>query len=48
MVPLSEIVEAGRNLADVSYNRVSPYFVPKILINMAAGHISLKYGYKVS
>jgi len=47
MVPLNEIVDAGRNLYDVSYNRVSPYFVPKILINMAAGHISLKYGFKV-
>ncbi|KAK2169125.1 hypothetical protein LSH36_12g17020 [Paralvinella palmiformis] len=46
MVPLNEIVDAGRNLYDVSYNRVSPYFVPKILINMAAGHISLKYGFK--
>ena len=26
---------------------MSPLFIPRLLINLAAGHISMKYGFKV-
>jgi 3-oxoacyl-[acyl-carrier-protein] synthase II len=39
---ISEITSTYDQLCQ-SYNKVSPYFVPKVLVNMASGHLSLKH-----
>ena len=43
---LEEISSAGELLRNKQYRKLSPYFVPRILTNMAAGHISMAYGFQ--
>ncbi|CAG5130094.1 unnamed protein product [Candidula unifasciata] len=45
MVPLEEIGDAAEHLRQGNYRKMSPWFIPRILINMAAGHVSLAYGF---
>ncbi|CAN9504155.1 unnamed protein product [Ophioblennius macclurei] len=46
MVPLDEVARTSNAFKESGYKKVSPFFVPRILVNMAAGHISIKHGLK--
>ncbi|KAJ8034839.1 3-oxoacyl-[acyl-carrier-protein] synthase, mitochondrial [Holothuria leucospilota] len=43
---LQEIVDTGRTLETKGYKKVSPFFVPRILPNLTAGHIGIRYGFQ--
>lgn len=43
---LETIAEAAMLLRDKGPRRISPFFIPSSLINLASGQVSIKYGYK--
>lgn len=46
MCPMEEIVDAGQQLRGGKYRRISPFYIPRLLINMAGAHVNLVYGFK--
>ncbi len=43
---LPEIERTSHILKESGPRRVSPFFIPACLINLASGHVSIKYGFK--
>ncbi|OTA91583.1 hypothetical protein M434DRAFT_397104 [Hypoxylon sp. CO27-5] len=43
---LDELYTTSVTYEKDGYKKVSPLFVPKILINLAAGHIAMRYGFR--
>jgi 3-oxoacyl-[acyl-carrier-protein] synthase II len=43
---LSRIAEASVELQEKGPRRISPFFIPASLINLASGHVSIRYGFK--
>ncbi|KAK8202176.1 Mitochondrial beta-keto-acyl synthase [Zalaria obscura] len=43
---LDDVVDTTLAYEKGGYRKVSPLFVPRLLINLAAGHISMRYGFK--
>ncbi|KAJ3608655.1 hypothetical protein NHX12_023186 [Muraenolepis orangiensis] len=46
MVDVEELCRTSVLLQTKGYTKISPFFMPRILVNMAAGHISIKHGLK--
>ena len=43
---LQGIYEASITLKEKGPRRISPFFIPSCLINLASGHVSIKYGFR--
>ncbi len=43
---LTRIYDASVTLSEQGPRRVSPFFIPSALINLASGHVSIRYGFK--
>jgi 3-oxoacyl-[acyl-carrier-protein] synthase II len=43
---LQTIFDASQQVIEGKARRLSPFFIPSALINLASGHVSIKYGFK--
>jgi 3-oxoacyl-[acyl-carrier-protein] synthase II len=41
---LNEFEEQHRNLLEKGANRISPFTIPKLMVNAGSGHVSIKFG----
>nr|GMD25686.1 3-oxoacyl-[acyl-carrier-protein] synthase, mitochondrial [Ipomoea batatas] len=41
-----DVMDASKMICEKNLRRISPFFIPRILINMASGHVSMKYGFQ--
>ncbi|XP_055939227.1 3-oxoacyl-[acyl-carrier-protein] synthase, mitochondrial-like [Argiope bruennichi] len=46
VIDLMDVFTTGISLKEKGYRGMSPYFVPRILSNIPAGHIAINYGFK--
>ncbi|BAT95424.1 hypothetical protein VIGAN_08214100 [Vigna angularis var. angularis] len=43
---VSDVLDSAQLICEKRLRRLSPFFIPRILINMASGHVSMKYGFQ--
>lgn len=43
---ICDILDASRLICEKRLRRLSPFFIPRILINMASGHVSMMHGFQ--
>ncbi|KAL1923554.1 uncharacterized protein VTP21DRAFT_8534 [Calcarisporiella thermophila] len=43
---LEDTMNMSHALSTQGYRRVSPFYVPRLLVNMPAGHLTIKYGFR--
>ncbi|CAK7349058.1 unnamed protein product [Dovyalis caffra] len=43
---ITDVLDASQMICEKRLRRLSPFFIPRILINMASGHVSMKYGFQ--
>lgn len=46
MPDLDAIITTSNSIREGKHRRITPYFIPKILCNLAAGHVGMRYGLK--